>query len=80
MLLKLRVEISLDIEAVDFIEAASHQGALQTYVDVIRRDYPQVALSIKERRGPRLTPIKRPERHRRGGALQPYAERRREGP
>ena len=78
MTLKLRVEISIEIEAVDFIEAAGHQGAMQRYVEDLKAAYPQAVMTIKERRGPRLTPVKRPEKLRRSGVLQHYADRRRE--
>jgi len=78
MTLKLRIDISIEIEAADFIEAANHQGAMQRYVESMHGDYPQVVMTIKERRGPRLTPVKRPEKLRRSGVLQHYADRRRE--
>ena len=35
-------------------------------------------MTIRERRGPRLTPVKRTEKLRRSGMVLPYAERRRE--
>jgi len=78
MTLKLRIDISIEIEAADFIEAAAHQGAIQRNVETLRGEYPQAIMTIKERRGPRLTPVKRPEKLRRSGVLQHYAERRRE--
>jgi hypothetical protein len=78
MTLKLRIDISIEIEAADFIEAAAHQGAMQRHVESLRGEYPQVLMTIKERRGPRLTPVKRPEKLRRSGVLQHYADRRRE--
>ena len=78
MTLKLRIDISIEIEAADFIEAASHQGAMQRHVETLREEYPQAVMTIKERRGPRLTPVKRPEKPRRSGVLQHYADRRRE--
>ena len=78
MTLKLRIDISIEIDAADFIEAASHQGAMQRHVETLREEYPQAVMTIKERRGPRLTPVKRPEKPRRSGVLQHYADRRRE--
>jgi hypothetical protein len=78
MTLKLRIDISVEIEAADFIEAAGHQGAFQLHMDALQVEYPQAAMTIRERRGPRMTPVKRSEKLRRSGVLQPYAERRRE--
>jgi hypothetical protein len=78
MTLKLRIDISVDIDAADFIEAAAHQGAFQSHMDALQIDYPQAAMIIRERRGPRMAPVKRSEKLRRSGVLQPYAERRRE--
>ncbi|HXA37674.1 MAG TPA: hypothetical protein VNW53_01625 [Phenylobacterium sp.] len=80
MTLKLRIDISVEIEAADFIEAAAHQGAFQLHLDALQIDYPQASMTIRERRGPRLTPVKRSEKLRRSGMIQPYAERRRETP
>jgi hypothetical protein len=80
MTLKLRIDISVEIEAADFIEAAAHQGAFQSHLDALQIDYPQASMTIRERRGPRLTPVKRSEKLRRSGTVQPYAERRREAP
>jgi hypothetical protein len=78
MTLKLRIDISVEIDAVDFIEAAAHQGAFQAHMNALQAEYPQAAMTIRERRGPRMTPVKRSEKLRRSGVLQPYAERRRE--
>lgn len=80
MTLKLRIDITVEIEAADFIEAAGHQGAFQHHLNALQSEYPQAAMTIRERRGPRLSPVKRSEKMRRSGALQPYAERRREAP
>jgi hypothetical protein len=78
MTLKLRIDISVEIEAIDFIEAAGHQGAFQHHLDALQIDYPQASMTIRERRGPRLTPVKRAETLRRSGTVLPYAERVRE--
>jgi hypothetical protein len=78
MSLKLRIDMWVEIEAADFIEAAAHQGALQRHMEALQTDYPQASMTIRERRGPRLTPVKRSEKLRRSGLVQPYAERRRE--
>jgi hypothetical protein len=78
MTLKLRIDISVEIEAADFIEAAGHQGAFQSHLDALQIEYPQASMTIRERRGPRLTPVKRTEKLRRSGMVLPYAERRRE--
>ena len=78
MTLKLRIDISVEIEAADFIEAAGHQGVFQRHMASLQADYPHAAMTIRERRGPRMTPVKRPEKLRRSGIVEPYAERRRE--
>ena len=78
MTLKLRIDISIEIEAEDFIEAAGHQAAIQAHVEAMQADYPQATMTIRERRGPRMTPVKRTAKLRRSGVLQPYAERIRE--
>jgi hypothetical protein len=76
--LKLRVDISIEIEAADFIEAAGHQAAFQRHLSELHAEYPQAVMTIRERRGPRLTPVKRSEKLRRSGVLHQYVDRRRE--
>mgnify|MGYP001546083655 CR=1 FL=1 len=54
MTLKLRVQFTIDIEAIDFVEAAEHQRVLQGFAAKLIEDYPLAAMHIKERRLPRL--------------------------
>ena len=80
MSLKLRVEITVDIEAHDFVEAAEHQSILQAYGEKLRSDYPQASITIKERRGYRLTRKKPSAPLQRSSVVKPYADRRRAAP
>jgi hypothetical protein len=50
---KLRVTISIDIDAEDYLEAAEHQKKIQTYLASVQAEYPEAAILVKERRGPR---------------------------
>ncbi|HEY0438033.1 MAG TPA: hypothetical protein VGC92_15440 [Phenylobacterium sp.] len=72
--LKLRTEISIEIEAGDFIEAAEHQRKLQVFMNSLRGDYPAAEMVIRERRGPRLKPVRRSERLRRTPSVAPYKD------
>jgi len=72
--LKLRTEISIEIEADDFIDAAEHQRKLQLFMNSLRSDYPEAEMVIRERRGPRLKPVQRSERLRRTQAVTPYKD------
>jgi len=72
--LKLRTEISIEIEAEDFIEAAEHQRKLQVFMNELRGDYPAAEMVIRERRGPRLKPVRRSQRLRRTLTVSPYKD------
>lgn len=72
--LKLRTEISIEIEAADFIEAAEHQRRLQVFMNGLRGEYPAAEMVIRERRGPRLKPVRRSERLRRSQTVSPYRD------
>jgi hypothetical protein len=72
--LKLRTEISIEIEAADFIEAAEHQRRLQVFMNNLRGEYPAAEMVIRERRGPRLKPVRRSERLRRSQTVSPYRD------
>jgi hypothetical protein len=74
MTLKLRTEISIEIVAEDFIEAAEHQRKLQVFMTGLLGDYPEAQMVIRERRGPRLKPVPRSERLRRSRTVTPYRE------
>ena len=62
MTLKLRTEISIEIVAEDFIEAAEHQRKLQVFMTGLLGDYPAAQMVIRERAWPRLKPVARSER------------------
>jgi hypothetical protein len=72
--LKLRTEISIEIVAEDFIEAAEHQRKLQVFMTGLRGDYPDAEMVIRERRGPRLKPVTRSERLRRSRTVSHYRD------
>lgn len=46
----LRAQISIDIEAADFVEAAEHQRTLETLLTEVRARYAEAVLDIRERR------------------------------
>lgn len=74
MALKLRTEISIEIEAEDFIEAAEHQRKLQVFMSGLQSDYPAAEMVIRERRGPRLKPVRRSQRLRRTQTVSTYKD------
>lgn len=50
---KLRVTISIDIDARDYLEAAEHQKKIESYLSSVQTEYPSAEILVKERRGPR---------------------------
>ncbi len=48
--MRIRAQITIDIEAQDFVEAADHQKRLETIVNAVRADYAQAELALRERR------------------------------
>ena len=48
--MRLRAQIVVDIDAVDYVEAAGHQHTLQRYLEDIQSCYPGASLSMRERR------------------------------
>ncbi len=48
--MQIKAEITIDIEAADFIEAAEHQRQVQDLHRAVRSAYPQAALHLRERR------------------------------
>jgi hypothetical protein len=55
-MLRLRAQITIDIEAADFVSAADHQRRVESFIDDIRQIYSDTNLVLKERRilaGPR---------------------------
>ena len=65
--MRLRAQITIDIDAKDFVDAADHQRRLEALVTSIKQEYHQAALLLRERR----------ERgERRGAALVQRDQRR----
>jgi hypothetical protein len=48
--MRIRAQITIDIEAQDFVDAADHQRRLETILSAVRADYHQAELSLRERR------------------------------
>lgn len=48
--MELRAQITVDISAADFVEAADHQSRLTAFVEQLKKHYPGVQLMIRERR------------------------------
>ncbi len=75
-MLRLRAQITIDIEAADFVAAADHQRQVESFIDGIRQVYADTSLVLKERRvlaGPR-EPRPEPSQRRPTGRLNSYAE------
>jgi hypothetical protein len=75
-MLRLRAQITIDIEAADFVAAADHQRAVEGFIDGIRQVYADTSLVLKERRvlaGPR-EPRPEPGQRRPTGRLNSYPE------
>lgn len=58
--IQLRAEIIIECEAVDFVEAASHQSRLTGALAALKPEYPTATLSIRDRRSRGRSPS-RPE-------------------
>ena len=75
-MLRLRAQITIDIEATDFVAAADHQHRVESFVESIREAYSDTSLVLKERRvlaGPR-EPRPEPGQRRPTGHLNTYPE------
>ncbi len=48
--MRLRAQITIDIDAQDFVEAADHQRRLEEMVRRIKEEYEHAALLLRERR------------------------------
>jgi hypothetical protein len=75
-MLRLRAQITIDIEADDFVAAADHQKRVEGFIDGIREVYADTNLVLKERRilaGPR-EPRPEPVQRRSTGKLHSYPE------
>ncbi len=70
---RLRVTITIDVDAADYLEAAEHQKRLESYLSSVRTEYPAAEISAKERRGPRPVSRHEPRRLRvNSGKLHAY--------
>jgi hypothetical protein len=70
---RLRATISIEVDAVDYLEAAEHQRRLETHLSSVRSDYPEASISVTERRRPAATPsIRSRELKVRTGKLHAY--------
>lgn len=47
---RLRVTVTIDIDAADFLEAAEHQKRVEKYLDSVQTEYPSAFVSVKQRR------------------------------
>jgi hypothetical protein len=50
---RLRAVISLDLDALDYREAAAHQERLEACLAEVRAQYPAATLEVRDRRAPR---------------------------
>ena len=48
--MKLRATIVVDFDAVDYVDAAKHQGFLEQFLQQIIEKYPEAKLAMRERR------------------------------
>jgi len=51
--LRLRAEITIDLDAADFLEAAEHQRRIEQLIEAVRAEYRQASFAFRPRRGPR---------------------------
>jgi len=51
--LRLRAEITIDLDAADFLEAAEHQRRIEELIEGMRAEYRQAVFAFRPRRGPR---------------------------
>jgi hypothetical protein len=47
---KLRVTVTIEIDAADYLEAAGHQKRLEGCLNPIKQEYPEAAIAVTERR------------------------------
>ncbi len=70
---KLRVTITIDVDAEDYRDAAAHQARLEEHIAILRQHYPSAEITARDRRGPRP---RTPSPHRRAivtsGRLNAY--------
>ena len=58
--MELRAQITVDISADDFVQAADHQSRLTKFVQELKSQYPEVQLIIRERRERKPDPAASP--------------------
>ncbi len=51
--LRLRAEITIDLDAADFLEAAEHQRRIESLIAAVKAEYSQANFAFRPRRGPR---------------------------
>jgi len=75
-MLRLRAQITIDIEANDFVAAADHQRRVEDFITQIREVYGEAGLVLKERRAPLGASAARPPARSRKhtGAVNAYQE------
>jgi hypothetical protein len=49
---RLRVTVTIDIDAADFLDAAEHQKKVEKYLASVQDEYPSAWVSVKQRRRP----------------------------
>jgi hypothetical protein len=66
-------QISIELSAGDFVEAADHLKRLEEILGFVREAYPQATLAVRERRRRKMQPDPQAPRVR-TGALKDYLE------
>ena len=74
--MRLRAHITIDIDAADFVSAAEHQRRVESILAIVKQDYSQANLELRERRERADAPAEpRPAKPGRPtGALHHYEE------
>jgi hypothetical protein len=57
---RLRATISIEVDAVDYLEAAEHQRRLESHLSSVKSDYPEAWIAVTERRRPQAASRTRP--------------------
>jgi hypothetical protein len=74
--MKLRAQITIDLDAADYVDAADHQRRFQNLLQTVKQQYPQAECLFRERR---VRPAVRqssppPKVRRQTGRLHQYEE------
>lgn len=74
--MRLRAEITIEIDADDFVVAADHQRRVESLLNQVREAYPQAGLLLRERKERTAARRFRPEEplRERTGRLSQYAD------